>query len=76
VNHNGNLVRDCSAVPAVRRWLGDQAVVYIKPPARIGRKDIERISKLFPEAVTWDGGDITISFSNSPPQIAPETIQR
>jgi hypothetical protein len=71
VNHNGKLVPDCGVISAFRHWLGDEAVVYIKPPASMGKEDIERIVALFPDALTWVEGDISISFRTAPPPIAP-----
>jgi hypothetical protein len=68
VNRNGAPVR-YSAIPAVRRWLGDQYVVNIAPPAGMERECVDRIAALFPEAVTWQPEDeaVTITFSTSPP---------
>jgi hypothetical protein len=52
VNRNGTPVR-YQAIPTVRRWLGDQYVVDITPPAGMEREGVAQIAALFPEVVTW-----------------------
>ena len=59
-------------VPVIRRWLGDDVVVFLVLNPSTSRKDIERVAALFPEAIISDGGDFAISYATSPPRIAQQ----
>jgi hypothetical protein len=68
ITRKGELMRgQRPAIPAIRRWLGDEDVVFLVLNPGMSHEDVERVAAMFPEAIIADGGDFTVTYSTSPP---------